>query len=502
MAERIFKTGFGRVFLQSGGAGPGHVTQYLGLARLGGYSESLGDLTPVRIPSQTAYNRFDTIDTVQGEEGLPTTSLIALMTLVNPILSQLCPFDLSVHYGSCKDPTDYNGGWDKILHFEKSQFTNRSTDDLSALDSGERAPIQLTGDVTGRKFWEVDPITLAEKAGTEVTLEVIDVQVADFIACGECGYESDGNKRIFVLARGPSAGSPNLSSELLLSTDAGQTWTQYDIDTLTAGNLPSGLEVQSPYAIVIGVTDLSMQYALLTDLDAWTANAGNFAQAPNDIWGHSVSQIWVCCEGGYIYFFDVPTESIADAEIQSDGTVTAQGLNSIHGADGRNVLCGGDSGALVVTNNGGATWALSPTTPTADNILTVWMRTPFSWLIGDDAGALYYTNDAGDTWTQIVFTTATPSSVFGISFADHSDSPFGYMVASLAEGAGDKGYIFRTIDGGQSWIQMPGETGTTPDNDRLTAVSTGLSANFVVAGGLGTGAVDGIVIVGAGGATA
>jgi len=57
--------------MQSGGSGPGNSVEYLGCARLTGFSESLGDITPIYCPDPTAYDKFEAVDEVQGEGGLP-----------------------------------------------------------------------------------------------------------------------------------------------------------------------------------------------------------------------------------------------------------------------------------------------------------------------------------------------------------------------------------------------------------------------------------------------
>lgn len=491
--ERFLMTGGGRVFLQVGGAEPNHATQYLGTSRMEGFTESLGDVTPVRIPSQSAYDQFDTVDVVRGERGLPTATLVARFGISNELMTLNCPSDFSIHFGICEDPSDFNMGWRKIIHFEKAYLTSRSSDTLTALDEADRAQILLTGEITARQLWEANLMALTETLGTEITEEAYDVTVSDYVACGDCGYESDGNQRIFILASGESVGSPSLAAEVIISEDQGATGNEYDIDTIPAGEVPSAIEVVGPNIVVTNYTGATVNYAPLSDPNTWTAPTGTLAEEPNDIFSASATQTWIVCDGGYIYFIDDPTDPIANHAVQADGTVTGEDLNTVHGLDdGRNVIAGGDNGALVVTSNAGVVWAESPTTPTADNILCVWMRTTHRWLVGDDGGSLWYTGDAGATWAELALGAASPSEVWGISFADHPDSPFGFVTARIgAQGS----FIWRTLDGGESWYELPDTAGTTPANSRLNAIATGLSSSFCVAVGLD--GADGICIVGA-----
>jgi photosystem II stability/assembly factor-like uncharacterized protein len=128
-------------------------------------------------------------------------------------------------------------------------------------------------------------------------------------------------------------------------------------------------------------------------------------------------------------------------------------------------------------------------------------------MIGDDGGHLWYTTDGGTTWYEMVFDLTGQGAIYGIDFAHHPDSPVGYMVASqtfVPAMSEPLGFIFRTIDGGASWYQLPDVDAPTPFNRGLFSVSAGAGMNFVVAGGRkyweaeepATGN-DGIIIIGA-----
>lgn len=494
-SERIFSRGQSRVFLQASGAGPGHAVEYLGLARVGGFSESLGDVTPVRVPSRISYDRFDVIGETRGDAGLPTTSIVARFGLVNPIMRMTCPGHLQCHFGKCQDPQDFNGGWDKIIAFEHFYLTSRSSDDLGALDSGENETISLTGEITARQLWEVDPLTLAARAGEEALLEVVDVVVSDYISCGECGYESDGVQRIFALVKGSGSGSPGLPAELLVSEDQGATWSQYDITTLTGTEQPSALAVVGVNVVVVSNGSGSLHFAPLSDLSSWTEVTTGFVSAgkPNAIFSLSSTQTWIAADGGYIYFTTDPTQGV---EVQADGSLSAENLNAIHAVDSRNLVAMGDNGAVLMTANGGNTWSLSDTSPTLNDITCCWMRTDYCWFAGDNAGHLWYTRNGGVSWAELRFAgVAGTGSIGDIVFADHPDCPFGF----LAHNTGTSGVIYRTLDGGQSWYALPEKAGVIPANDRIVSLSCGVgpsSPNFVVGGGLADDATSGIVIVG------
>jgi len=494
MSERIFQTGHGRVFLQEKGANPHHAIEYQGLARLSGFSIAEGEPSRVQIPSRLAYDQFENVDEVAGESSLPTTSMIARFGLDNPILRLKCPMQIQVHYGKCEDPEDFTRGWEKILAYDKARFTNRSSDEQTALDEAGRATILLTGDITARSFWEIDRLSLedAEDSGAaDITREVVAGIIADYFSCGECGYESDGENRLFHVTKSSGAGSPGLPAELHRSLDGGTSWEDYDIDTLGEDEQPSDLAKVGSNIVVVSNDSCSMHLADLDDLDAWTEVTTGFSagNGPNAIWSRSSTQTWIVGDGGYIYFTSNPSQGVS---VQSAGAATVQNLLDIHGIDSKHLVAVGATGAIVVTSNGGETWSdLSSDSPTVNDINVVWMRTEYVWLIGTSGGRLYYTKDGGSNWTEITFSLSGQGEVHGISFAGYEDSPFGFMTAT----DGSKGYIFRTLAGGESWYQLPDTETTTPDNDRLNFVAAGPSGNFVFAGGL-KDTDDGIVIVG------
>jgi photosystem II stability/assembly factor-like uncharacterized protein len=493
--EKYFSTAFGRVFAQWGGAAPNHSVAYLGQSRVGALSESLGDVTPVFGPSSVRYGEKVVVGKTRGDPGLPSTSLIARFGLANKVLTQKCEFDLHVHWGQCKDPTDFEGGWDKGADYENAVFTNRGSDELTLLDQAD-APINLTGDLTADKFWEYDPMILGEEAQAQVTTNVVDVMVADYVSCGECGYESDGNKRIFVLQDSSGLASPGLLGHIIWTADGGKNWDDESIDTWSVSESPSAFALVGDKVVAVSDDVASLSYATLADMGTWYEVTTGFVAGmfPKCIFSMSATLTWIGGLDGYIYFTDDPTAGVV---VQVAGG-SGDDMNSIHGIDSRNLLCGGEDGTLYVTTNGGRVWTLAPSVPSglgANDITVVWMRTLNCWIIGDSAGKVWYTVDGGNNWTETTIPVASPTHVTDLCFVDHPDSPFGFMTVHNAS----SGFILRTINGGKSWYQLPDGPGAIPTNKEMLAVAAGLDASFVVAGGMRTNATgDGIVVFGVG----
>ena len=493
MSEVIHQTGYGRLFIQPYGARPENEVTYVGRSiRLGGFDESLGDATPIREPSDLGYDRFGVADMLVGESGLPTTSIVARFGLANLVFRMKCPGHFQAHFGKCEDPTNFDDGWDTILAFEMARLTGRSSGDLTALDEADRAVIELTGNLTARRIWEVTKVNLAARGGAAILREVIDVTVSDFVACGSCGYQSDGNQRIFAVVKGSGVGSPGLPPELIISTDQGQTVEEYDITTLGATEDPSRVRVAGPYIIVPSHDSASLHVAELAAPGVWTEVAAGFAgKGLNGAFVASSTQVFLCADDGYVFIVRNP---LMGGEVQTDGSVTAQDLYAIHGSSPRDIIAVGAGGAIIQTNNGGITWSLASATPTVDALRCCWMQDPYHWLVGDATGHLWYTADGGVNWHESVLPPSVVwTSVKGIAFAEHAGSPFGYLAANDAA----QGYLLRTLNGGQTWYILPEGAGAIPDNDELLSVACGEDANFAVTGGLGADGEDGILIVAA-----
>jgi len=492
------QTGFGRVFVQQYGAGPGHEYEYEGKGRLTGATEPLGDVTPVRIPSPDMYDEFEVIDDVRGESGAPTSSLAVRLHPRSWMLQNKCPFDVQAHFGKCTTPSDFST-WNQAYLFERARFTSRDTDQLTALDEPDRNPILVTGAITARYLWYLYPMNLAEVGETETTNEIVAVVVDPKVVCGDCGIESDGTKRLYALPKPPTpAPSPGLPTEVLFSEDGGVTWEEYVIDTMAYDDDPSDMALMGSYLVVVSNDSGSLHYAHIDDLDSWTEVTTGFAVGgePNAIFALNSTSAWICGDGGYIYKLGNPMQGVT---VQSSGDATSENLLDIHACDDENVVAVGENGAIVATENGHSTWtAPAATSLPATTLRAVWVRTGTWWLVGADDGYFYHTKNEGDSFAQRSFPNAGTGVVYDFSFVHHPSCPLGFM--AYDPGDDERGLILRTIDGGDTWDVLPDGPGAIPDNVRITCLATSGATNFVFAGGLGADVAnpeDGILIIGA-----
>lgn len=488
MTERYFQRGQGRVFLQPYGPHPNHCYEYQGCAMIEGAEEPLGDITELQCPDPSVYDEFVVVDEVRGAGGPVTTSMVARFSMVNPILMLRCPFDIAVNYGKCKDPSDFNGGWEKGLVFNRARLTSRSLSELTAMTEEQRAEIMVTGAISARKLYEVDPIAFTEKAKAEITGEVVAVVICDTPSCGECAEISEGCLKVYAICAPVSLVSPGLPSEVIYTLDGGLTFAEEDITTLDPTEAPSDAACVGTMLVVISADSHSLHYAYLTDVGVWVEVIAGFvvAGAPNAIWNVDARHTWIVGEDGYIYFTADPT---AGVDVQDAGIAAAgEDLNDVHFIDTLRGIAVGDDNTVVATENGGETWQFiagpNPTIPPA--LLCCWMLTDKIWFVGDDAGQLWYTVDGGVTWAEKALPIATLTALRDIVF---SEAGFGFLAG---EDMSD-GYVFRTRDGGCTWYELPDGTGSLPDNDRINSIAP-CDQNAVWAGGIL--ATDGVLVLG------
>jgi hypothetical protein len=107
------QTGFSRPFLIEGRARADHVPEYLGCMRAGSIDESLGGITKIECPSDSAYDKFEERGRSREASDRPTTSLVGRYLVdEESTLARLahigCAIDVQIHIGSCTTPSEFN----------------------------------------------------------------------------------------------------------------------------------------------------------------------------------------------------------------------------------------------------------------------------------------------------------------------------------------------------------------------------------------------------------
>lgn len=490
----IAQSGQFRVFVQPAGSSPVNPYLYVGCLNIGGFQEDLGTGEPIYCPSSEVPGGFDIVDTTSPPPAIPTTDFTQHMNrILNDFWWDLrkrrCEFNFIIKGSNCARPDDLDDFQSKVIA-RRTKLTAFNTGSFNGLDASE--VIDITGSLQVIGFDKLVPVNFGEVADASAFAEALDGIYADKIQCGNCGEQSDGCQKAYVLTS-PIAASPSLSSQIVYTNDGWATSGFDDVNTLAtqAGNKLAQVGTR---IVVISQTDLAHHYKTQAAIDAgtsgsWTRVSGGYvtAKGPRAIWSKSPSETYIAAAGGYVYRMSNPAAAVT---VLTDGSVTAQNLNDIRGK-GRTLVAVGASNAVIVSRNGGTTWSLVTGPAVGVALNTVDVINDQIWFVGAANGKSFFTVNGGTSWVE-----STPdSAITNVSMIRFVDEVVGYMAAELSGSV----RIYRTADNGYSWHYDGSYVNGVPVADKYNfVVPCPGNYNVVMAGGLADGSTDGIIALGVG----
>lgn len=490
------KTAFSRVFITPGQAGPTHEPEYQSCLRAGSVSQGFGDIERIECPSDDAYGEFDEIGRVQGAIERASSSLMGryaadVASRLLELARNRCAADVQVHFGKCTNPRSFNT-FTKALIWEDAVLTNYSTEDLGALESGENSSVIENTDLSIGTFYEVLQLTLQERAPDVVVNQLVDAVVCDIRACGDCDDYSEGCNKAYVL-QGGILGSPGTPPDVLYTGDKGSTWASDEILPLTNAQSANAIACLNDYVIVVSNDAGSVIYKIANTIQAGTPGAwteittGIVAGGePNDIWSTGVGA-YVVGDGGYVYYMEDPTLGVT--AVDAGVAASSNNLNAVHALSDERAVAVGDSDTIIYTEDR-VTWVAATVTGGGNNLQGVWMRSEKEWWVVDDGGSLWYTLDQGQNWTQKALPGIATTALYDVQFATNS-------VGYVAGVSNSVGAVYRTYDGGYSWVKLPEQVGSLPGSStQVSAIATCINdPNYLIVAAQ-DGASDGVLLVG------
>ena len=495
MPREIMKAGESRVWFFADGVGPTTGKEFLGCAKIGDPTYNFGDMERIECPDPERYNEFIEVGSFQGTKERPTASIMNRLSRadLSPLLDagrKRCRVDVHANIGKCKNPQDFNGGFETKFIFRDVRFTSWAAEGLGALGTDEQASTNETGEISADDILQIKTLAFGPQCESEISREIIGIVVCDEVECGDCDDPSNGCEKVFAVQLGTGA-TPGTLPSVVYSADGGVTCASTDIDTLFSSEDPDDVACVGPNLVVVssaGGMHVAPTADILAGTEVWIEPTGGFVagNGPIAIWNEGINNTWIVGENGYIYFTAEPLTGVV---VQDPGVATTQDLQDVHAFDTENVVAVGDLNAVVRTTNGGLTWEAITGPAVGITLNCVWMYDSRVWLVGSSTGILWLTTDEGATWTDI--TDRLPVTVIEIDEILFVDDTVGYM--ALRDGAAH-GLIARTLDGGQTWFILPEGSGNIPDNDRINMLAVCDDPNVVWGGGLGADGTDGIIV--------
>jgi photosystem II stability/assembly factor-like uncharacterized protein len=466
--ERVILSTATSLFLQFE---PGKEVYYLGqCTSLPEIPNPKGGFDP--IPCRDGHGGFEIIGEKPSPPDLISFSLERLHTRTASWIDKAnCPFTVFA-VQRCEGNEGIFANWitGQVVH--KAHLVDDTISNVSQRDAADE--IMRAYDVIARPprvdLWEM---LSSQKSTTEVQ-DANCITSPLYSTCGDgCDQQILDPCQKFFVGTDNFAGA---SANVLYSSDQGQTWAATAADPFAINlNITAikafMLDSRTVRVIAFRMTlaGVALAAARSDDLGAtWTAETvgATIAEAvnsPNAFHIFDADQMWVGTSTGRIY----KSVDGGDTWDEQTSALVASGGSQINGIDFLNSKFGVAVGAadqVIYTVDGGVNWADATATGDGGVLNDVEVHSRSRWSVATATGDHYMTYDGGVTWTQLNgFSGAAAGSVKGFSFPEGAEMN-GFMIHQTA---GTIGRIFRTIDGGNSWILVNPVTGVAGLNEVL-----------------------------------
>lgn len=456
MPEDAVIRGDVRLFFLEGDGDPECKVTYEGFAIVTRPTAAFGDITNHYAPDPTQRRRYRVIAKTSGAETPPE---MPIQDIYKHTLSKWlrlgkmkCDHGLQAHMGMCTVPSDYEGGYTKILALEKARIRSWGLDgNLGSLNPNDEGTVNEDVPFAGEAIYEIKKFDLFARLGTAtITRPLTDGVIADSVSCGgECGFGSDGCSIVAVVSTNSGAAIPSL----YFTDDGGSTVQVTAVDTLLATETTNGIGFDGQNIFVLSAPSDGIHYAPLADIldatETWskvgTGSGFVATKGPTASYVAGPRDIFLAGLGGYIYKSSNLTSGV---EVVEAGNATTEDLNDIAGIDDMHVVAVGNANAVLISVDGETFSAITgPIAATALN--RVWMVSRTKFFIAAANGKLYYTKNGGNSWKTSGFAGDTGGAVNDIVMVT---AQVGFMAHNTAANVGR---IFKTINGGKTWSILP-----------------------------------------------
>lgn len=503
-----------REYVQFGGPGPTHETQYYGkswqYAKVEGVSipDGQGSIEPVWVHDPRYAGKFRLVARKVSAPDLAEASLVLLerQGIIPKALTKIgCAFNLYEPIGECQDLSDFLRGWSSYVLVYSGAIVDGNKDAGNRSSWGDSDDqLETTLPLKLSDIYPVGKINFGEGAANVVTLEVIDIVYGGGEQCGDCGPENDGTQWIYAVTKS-SGSTPGTAPKFIYSVDGGANFSAGTIDGIGDIEDPIAIDVVGSYVVVVtrtagGVSTGGYYYAEINSTTGapgtWTKVTNGFAATfpPYDLYVLSTTEIFFCADGGVIYKSEDITVGVT--VVSAGGAATNASLKRIHGRE-NTIVAVGNSSTVVKSTNRGKTWYSTTTFPVGGTLQAVAVMDDNLYWVGGSAGKMFYTLNGGETWVEKTFSGSGAGQVYDIVAV--TDEVIWMSHSTAAPTA----RIFSTWNGGANWTNNAPRIQNLPVADRFNRIAApridnaGVAVNNVALAGLAGDGSDGIILVGA-----
>ena len=322
-----------------------------------------------------------------------------------------CDWRTIINHGLCQSTGDLLNGWSDYVEVVSLRSTSINGGRRAAYDGADDArTLTITADILARMMigpMQFSEVSLADQC-TPADLSGDSAAFGCNVGCGDsaCGCQEacDDGTRTMYFGLSCAGGESALVS---YTTDGGETVKTLVLPTPAASG---GVATTYPKVAVCGSTLYCLAYEnpvslFAIELDSNGAPSGSWTEIavlgsgiPGDlVCDNDVLHILVSDAAGSSYYTLDFNRDPAEGPREYFDAVNMTEMAACNNT----IIVGGASGALEISNDGGATWSGHPVPETlVDDIASIKISGIYTW-VTTVTGEVYRTSDDGYTWRQV-----------------------------------------------------------------------------------------------------
>jgi len=437
--------------------------EWLSCVNLADLPLPLGDFTSVYCPDPARKGKTKVAGKIQGDPATPTTTITRpFSTVANWLLENDCPFNALATW-ACAGSRVIPDNYEIAAILFNCQPTNSTLLASIVRNRGDNTRLDTNAEIAYD-----DRVLIYHLIASAITMtNTADANNIIFLpeqCASKCADARD------LCDDGYMSLDGTLYDSEIKKTHDGVNWTQTPTDAFEEGGDAGPMAIfEKYYAHRMIVGRISASTHLPAEI-AWTEDRGvtwtnvDVGDVVGQFFGrHGLwpqdSYLYGCCSGGDIY----RSLNLGTTWTRISTGVTAQDLNAICMYTSKQGFCVGNANAFLYTENG-SDWYAGTGPAVGVNLLSVACNADGHIFVGAADGTLYVSQDDGVTWeTRYAFGVG---SVDWIAF----DVDNRYIGGVVYNTAAPVGTFYRSIDGGASWTEAPGQTDTW---------NSGINAGFI-----------------------